>query len=110
MVDTVTLYDPDLAVGSKLERVLTLVGSERLRQERKCAAMLAEGLRWHSCDSDGLTDHEKLAVLVEEVGEVAKECCDARAAGELSDEARSRLRGELIQTAVVAVAWIEALT
>lgn len=93
---------------STLESVLLEVGSERLRQEERCEAKLAEGLNWHSCASPLLADGDKLAVLVEEVGEVAKECCDMRADGE-TPEARLRLRTELIQVAAVATAWAESL-
>lgn len=93
---------------SELESVLLEVGHERLRQERKCAEKLAEGLDWYTCASDRIADGDKLAVLTEEVGEVAKECCDIRAEGD-SPEARLRMRTELIQVAAVAVAWAESL-
>jgi hypothetical protein len=93
---------------SDLESVLLEVGHERLRQEERCEAKLAEGFNWHSCASSMLTDSEKLGVLVEEVGEVAKETCDMRAEGD-SPQARLRLRTELIQVAAVAVAWAESL-
>lgn len=42
-----------------------------------------------------------LAILTEEVGEVAKEVVDAESVG--------RLRAEIVQVAAVAVAWLEAL-
>lgn len=44
------------------------------------------------------TDGERLAVLVEEVGEVARAMNDGKG-----------LREELIQVAAVAVAWVEAI-
>lgn len=47
------------------------------------------------------SDGEKLAVLVEEVGEVARAL--------LEREGPERLRAELIQVAAVAVAWAETL-
>jgi hypothetical protein len=47
---------------------------------------------------------ERLSILAEEVGEVAKEV------NELSEPgAQQRLREELVQVAAVAVAWIQVL-
>lgn len=45
-----------------------------------------------------------LSILVEEVGEAAKEVNEWTAPG-----ARERLRTELVQVAAVAVAWVQAL-
>jgi len=42
-----------------------------------------------------------LAILIEEVGEVAEETLD--------NESRARLRAEVVQVAAVCVAWLEAL-
>jgi hypothetical protein len=93
--------------------VILDVLAERDRQERRCEEKRAEGFDWHSCASSRLTDGERLAVLVEEVGEVARELCEARAAGDLAaDEMRAhfaRLREELVQVAAVTVAWIEGI-
>lgn len=43
---------------------------------------------------------QKLAVLMEEVGEVAKAIID--------HESEARVRSELVQVAAVAVAWLES--
>lgn len=52
-----------------------------------------------------------LAILVEEVGEAAKECVAVRFGLDSADllAARRNLRVELIQVAAVAVAMVEAL-
>lgn len=68
-----------------------------VRQEREI-----QNLTW--CRRPGswpITEGEKLAVLVEEVGEVAK------ALNEL--ESKERLRAELVQIAAVACSWGETL-
>lgn len=83
------------------------VARERARQETKCADMSDKGFDWKTCASPWMSEGNKLAVLMEEVGEVAREVCEARA------EARdpgSNLHTELIQVAAVAVAWAEGLT
>lgn len=72
--------------------VLYDVAAERERQNRLWSR---EPGIWH--DPDGV----KLAVLTEEVGEVA------RALLEL--ESPERLRAELVQVAAVATAWAETL-
>lgn len=86
--------------------VLHAVKQERVRQENKCAEKRAEGLEWLTCASPLMEDEQKLAVLMEEVGEVARELCDARA--ERRAPARN-IRTELIQVAAICVAWVEAL-
>jgi hypothetical protein len=80
--------------------------NERGRQEDKCAEKRDEGLDWHTPASGRLDGEKCLAILVEEVGEVARELCDARADGR---EPGTNLRVELVQVAAVALAWIEGL-
>lgn len=48
-----------------------------------------------------------LAVLTEEVGEVARVLCETRLGNE--DFPRTRLREELVQVAAMACAWIDAI-
>lgn len=80
--------------------VLTCIAAERLRQERLKAAG-----RFKFTPADlGLSDPERLAVLAEEFGEVAREVAE-RVAGKTTDFAK--LRAELVQVAAVAVAWVE---
>src|SRR5690606_28544361 len=55
------------------------------------------------------TEPDWLAVVVEEVGEVANVLCDHRH-GLLGDaDARTRLRGELIQVGAMVAAWVSAI-
>ncbi len=77
-----------------------VVGSildERHRQER----LKAEGRFLHTPADPEMSDTAFLAVLVEEVGEVARAINDA--------EGVARLRDELIQVAAVCVARLELL-
>lgn len=93
------------------------VGDERKRQED----LRAQGKFLYSCATpNGLSNPEKLAVLAEEFGEVAKEVTEeiiietrigaqrARLAEQLP-VIHKNLRKELIQVAAVCVAWIEAM-
>jgi NTP pyrophosphatase (non-canonical NTP hydrolase) len=53
------------------------------------------------------TDDRRLAILTEEVGEVARELNDAEIGGRPID--RDKLVKELIQVAAMAATWVEAL-
>ena len=71
------------------------------------AAIQAEALRTHcrhaehSVLSKDMTNGERLAILVEAVGEVASTLA--------SDGDTANLETELIQVAAIAAAWVEAL-
>jgi len=85
----------------QLAKIFTAIRAERLRQEKlhgtgTCASPLIE----HS---------HKLAVLTEEVGEVAKEVLDLTNFESEAEDPEGNLRTELIQVAAVAVAWLESL-
>ena len=62
-----------------------------------------------------ITFSDKLSVLGEEFGEVAREVTEDMIAADrimattIRGEIRKKLRKELIQTAAVAIAWIEAI-
>ena len=94
----------------KTSRVLLDVGFERLRQEQ----LKAEGRFKHTCADPEMNHVECLAVLVEEVGEVARAALEL--GGLVSDKHRDKveceldLYKELIQVAAVAVAWAERLS
>src|SRR5262245_42449470 len=106
------------------DEVLLEVSEERMRQE----TLKEQGKFLFSCADKGLSEAEKLAVLQEELGEVAKEVVElviemsklmkfrmtpeARSEGiESAVKAyRNKARKELVQVAAVAVAWVEALT
>src|SRR3972149_11715256 len=89
--------------------VLGDVARERLRQEE----MKLAGRFMFTCAEEGLTNAEKLAVLVEEVGEVARDVLNQEDRHLCTHDVVStpeKLREELIQVAAVAVAGAEALT
>lgn len=96
-------------IDAMMTQALSDVEVERFAQER----MKADGKFEHTCDDAAMTDPERLAVLVEEVGEVAKEVlgnCDEKQNSEGNwDEVRGRMRHELCQVAAVAVAWMESI-
>lgn len=75
-------------------RVLSEVYEERVRQEE----LKASGRFAYTCADAECTDGQALAILVEEVGEVARAMCEGKG-----------LRDELIQVAAVAVAWVERM-
>lgn len=83
--------------------VVSEIYKERVRQEDLKRA----GRFKYTCADSQLTAGEKLAILVEEVGEAA------RAISEDADNAQDKhgvnLRKELIQVAAVAAAWAESL-
>lgn len=83
------------------EHVLNEVARERLRQE----TLKAEGRFRHTCADRGMDDGEKLACIVEEVGEVARAMLGNR---RLTLDGGD-LRSELIQVAALAVAWAESI-
>lgn len=70
---------------------------ERMRQEQ----LRAEGRFAHTAADPEMSDTAFLAVLMEEVGEVARAINDA--------EGAKRLRDELVQVAAVCVARLELL-
>lgn len=78
---------------------LTLVAEERARQDVKWKRVPGN---WP--DSDGT----KLAVLIEEVGEIARELLESGVIHR-GKPPRAHLRDELVQVAAVAVSWIETL-
>lgn len=82
---------------AETKRVLDEVLAERLRQEQLRAA------------GKFLPDAEKLSVLAEEFGDLLLDLEAARALLADMQQARAKLRAELIQVAAVAVAWAEAI-
>lgn len=86
-------------------KVLSGVAYERNRQE----LLKAQGRFQFTCADDGMTNFERLAVLTEEIGEVAKEALTLPGIRLARDTlgSLSSLREELIQVAAIATAWIE---
>jgi len=85
------------------EAILAAVSLERDRQER----LKSEGKFPWTCDALGPSPEAKLAVLNEEVGEVANHVVERLIDPRRFD--RAKLQEELIQVAAVAVAWAESL-
>lgn len=83
--------------------VLALIHNERERQEQ----LFRTGEFNYTCASPTASGARKYRVLLEEGGEVA-EAVDFLEDGETKNR-REHLVTELIQTAAVAVAWLEAL-
>lgn len=78
------------------------IDNERIRVHRKHVDYGG------SMERKEFTDSAWMPVLVEEVGEVARELCDYRHSIDRSGFKR-RLRDELIQVAAMATAWICAI-
>ena len=57
--------------------------------------------------ADPIGNIAKLSMLGEEYGEVCRELCEAEQESREPDVAK--LRGELIQVAAIAIAWLESL-
>lgn len=68
--------------------------------------MLEGKFPW-TCKAARVSHEKKLAVLTEEVGEVARAIQDLWA--DRTEAKRAHLREELVQVAAVAVAWLESM-
>ncbi len=82
-----------------------LVLQERKRQD----ALKASGRFTYTCADQAMGDMEKLAVLTEEVGEVARALLEKSRLVTDIKATPPALKTELIQVAAICVAWIEAL-
>ncbi len=78
--------------------IAAAIASERSRQAAKWGG--DHGWGSGDCSSGRVPEPVKVAVLTEEVGEVARAMLDGD---------RAALRTELVQVAAVAYAWLEAL-
>ena len=76
------------------DRIYAMISMERGRQQ----ALQRAGKFKHTCADPELSDHQCLTILVEEIGEVARDLC----------EGRSPIT-ELTESAAVIVAWLERL-
>ena len=90
--------------------VFERIADERLRQQ----CLLAEGRFKYNTAQPTTGPFKKLAILVEEVGEVANaiDCLengDKATDLEIRQARMSHLREELVQVAAVAVAWLESM-
>lgn len=93
------MADPTPDQASRMGRILGLVADERDRQIAKWGGRDGDGV-----ENPNMSNYVRLRVLAEEFGEVAE------AMGRPEDGNGKRdLRTELIQTAAVCVAWLEAM-
>ena len=81
------------------------IAGERMRQER----LKSVGRFEHTLDESGLTPFEKLATIVEEVGEVAQECLALSKLTHDTEGSTANLKKELTQIAALACAWVEGI-
>lgn len=83
--------------------IYELVNRERGRQER----LAATGRFPHTIADSRITHDRRLAILVEEVGEVSKRLNELEASSHVHYDAH--LAQELVQVAACAVGWLETL-
>ena len=89
--------------GDRLDSLLDAVRAERIRQ-----CNLRDSGRFPFTPADpGMTDANRLASIVEEIGEVARALMERSNA--VNDKHGAELRKELTQVAALCVAWLEHL-
>ena len=87
------------------EVVLEDIRKELIRQEKLKAA---GKFKYTAADVE-CPDLDRLAALMEEIGESATASMEERSTATPRDEKPSSLRKELIQVAAVACAWVESI-
>lgn len=93
---------PDGIVGE----VLQAIYRERDRQDQ----LKLQGKFDFTCADKEMAHAERLSVITEEVGEVARAINERIGRGPFTDPELMHLGKELVQVAAVAVAWCEAIT
>jgi len=83
--------------------VFGLIAVERLRVRR----LQAVGKYKFSTNSPTVSNGLKLAIVMEEIGEVAREIYEMHDKDDFTPQAKNRLRKELVQAAGTLVAWLE---
>jgi NTP pyrophosphatase (non-canonical NTP hydrolase) len=80
--------------------------AERRRQDK----LKAEGRFKHTCADDGMGNSDRLACLVEEVGEVAQEVLTqkGRRLARDTEGSEEALREEITHVAAICLAWLES--
>lgn len=101
------MISPDSQLLEESVLPLRLIARERIRQEE----MKRSGRFQFTCADDELSNAEKMTILMEEVGEVAREVLtqEGRRLARDTIGTREALQKELIQVAAVSLAWIESL-
>lgn len=84
-----------------------LVLEDVRRECRRQQELKEEGRFEYTCRDPEMTDTERLAVLVEEVGECARAVLESSKLA--NDKHGADLRKELIQVAAVATSWVEGM-
>jgi NTP pyrophosphatase (non-canonical NTP hydrolase) len=92
---------------SQTHRVLADIAAERARQDELRDAGRFE---FTAADSPGLTNDQRLTMLTEELGEVAREVQNLGGTVHDGEASASKLYTELIQVAAIALAFAEAHT
>jgi hypothetical protein len=91
--------------AEKADYLLALILRERERQER----LRQEGRFKHTLNEVLIQEPEKLAVIMEEVGEIGKNVLRRAYLVSDGDPSTPALLDELLQTAALCLAWGEAL-
>jgi hypothetical protein len=89
----------------RTDQALAMVGTERARQLR----LKAEGRFKYTPSDDELTDWQRFGMIIEEVGEVARNLLARDALVTDGDVDDLALGVELTQVAALSVAWMERL-
>jgi len=102
VADIAAMSEQATATGEAIARVIR----ERHRQDD----LKAEGRFRFTCADDGMSNTERLACLVEEVGEVAQEVLTqkGRRLARDTEGSEEALRKEITQVAAICVAWLES--
>ena len=92
-----------LGNSPRMLEVFEWIARERLRQRE----LQAQGRFKHTCDSREISGFQKLAILMEELGEVARQVCEMHHKSDFLMQSQALLKSELVQVAAVVVAWLE---
>lgn len=85
-----------------------MLGDKTLAEvRRESARAIQKHGRSNTAVSDSISRGDKLAILMEEVGEVAKVLCEYKQGNISAEEMNAQLRKELAQVASVSGLWLE---
>jgi hypothetical protein len=74
---------------------------------RESARAIQKHGRSNTCVSDSISRGDKLAILTEEVGEVARILCEFQQKNITAEEMNFQLKKELAQVASISALWLE---
>ena len=78
-----------------------------MEERGRVRKLIKAGKFKHSTDSLGISNSDKLAIVTEELGEVAQEVHEIEINGDRSPARRKRLVKEITQLAGTAIAWLQ---